>query len=546
MEKIWLNSYDQNVPTTLDYRESSMHEVLTETAGIYSERPALSFFGARLTFKQLERQTNQLANGLLDMGVQAGDKVALLLPNMPQTVIAVYASWRIGAVVVMNNPLYTDSELLHQLNDSGARFLICLDLLVPRMQAIRSKTFVDKIIVTHIRDYLSFPKKQLFPYLARDKHRNIEPAAEIIEWTKLLAGSSDSHPGISVDIDAIAALQYTGGTTGVSKGVVLTHRNFTVNCQQGRAWIPDLKSGESVVLGSLPIFHAFGLFAMNMCVLAGFKNVLIPRPEPKTILDAIQKEQVTLFPGVPTMFIGMLEEPKLKKYNLSSLKICISGAAPCPVEVIRNFEAASDARIIEGYGITEASPATCLNPVVGVNKAGSIGLPLSDTEIKIIDLVDDDKELDVDEVGELCFKGPQVSARGYYNMPDETAATFSDGWLRTGDIAKVDADGYVWIVDRKKDMIISGGYNVYPRDIEEVLYEYPGVIEVCVKGISDSYRGESVKAYVVVRPDVTITENELIDWCRQKLASYKVPKIIEFREDLPKSAVGKILRKELN
>lgn len=545
MEKIWLNSYAKNVPATLDYMQSGIQEILTETAKKYPERPALSFFGATLSFDQMEKQVNQLANGLLRSGAQAGDRIALLLPNMPQIAVAVYASWRIGSVVVMNNPLYTDSELLHQLNDSKARFLICLDLLVPRMQAVQHKTLVEKIIVAHIRDYLPFPKKQLFPYLARDKHRTIEPNKATVEWTKLLNESSDTHPNIPVDIDGTAALQYTGGTTGVSKGVVLTHRNFTVNCQQGRSWIPNLKNGESVVLGTLPIFHAFGLFAMNMCVLAGFKNVLIPRPEAKTILEAIHKERVTLFPGVPTMFIGILNEKKLKKYNLSSLKICISGAAPCPVEVIRNFEAVSSAQIIEGYGITEASPATCLNPVGGLNKAGSIGLPLPDTEIKIVDLVDENKELAIEEVGELCFKGPQVSVHGYYNMPDETASTFSNGWLYTGDIAKVDQDGYVWIVDRKKDMIIAGGYNVYPRDVEEILYEHPDIIEACVKGVADPYRGETVKAYVVMRPGESTNEKDIINWCKKKLASYKTPTIVEFREELPKSAVGKILRKNL-
>lgn len=546
MEKLWLKSYAKGVPANLNYAEQTMPEVLTNTAGKFHNRPALAFFGARLSFEKLEKQVNQLANGLLHMGIKPKDKVAILLPNMPQTVISVYAAWRVGAVVVMNNPLYTDAELEHQLADSEAGFLICLDLLAPRMIALKNKTKIQKIIVVHIRDYLNFPKKQLFPYIARDKHRKINSNPDVLEWDAFLRSSPDTHPGVAVGMDDIAALQYTGGTTGVSKGVILTHRNFSANCQQGLSWIPTLKPGKSVVLGTLPIFHAFGLFAMNMCIFAGFTNVLIPRPEAKTILQAIHKEQVTLFPGVPTMFIGMLNEPSLPKFNLSSLEICISGAAPCPVEVIKKFEEITGAQIIEGYGITEASPATCLNPVGGVNKPGSIGLPLPDTEVKIVDNKDQNSELGKDDAGEICFKGPQVSHHGYYRMQEETDRTFSDGWLYTGDIAKIDADGYIWIVDRKKDMIIAGGYNVYPRDIEEVLYEHPAIVEACVKGIGDPYRGETVKAYVVTRNGESINETEVISWCKRKLAAYKVPTVVEFMEELPKSAVGKILRKDLN
>ncbi len=546
MEKIWLNAYAGGVPSSLNYSRLTLPEVLTRTAEKFPSRPALSFLGVKISFGQLEEQVNRLANAFIHMGVQPGDKVALLLPNIPQISIAVYAIWRIGAVVVMNNPLYTDPELEHQLKDSEARFLVCLDLLVPRMIALRQKTRIQKIIVAHIRDYMGFPKKQLFPYLAKGKHRRVLPGKDTVEWIDLLRSAPDARPTITVGMEETAALQYTGGTTGVSKGVILTHSNLAVNCQQGLAWIPDLEPGESVVLGTLPIFHAFGLFAMNMCIFAGFANVLIPRPEARVILQAIHKERVTLFPGVPTMFIGMLNDPKLPKYDLSSLKICVSGAAPCPVEVIKRFEAVSEAQIVEGYGISEASPAACINPVGGVNKPGSIGLPLPDTEIKIVDMTNPDRECGVDEAGELCFKGPQVSSRGYHRMPEETAGTFSDGWLYTGDVAKIDTDGYVWIVDRKKDMIIAGGYNVYPRDIDEVLFQHPKIMEACVKGVSHPYRGETVKAYVVTRDGEQMSEAEVIEWCKQKLAAYKVPKIVEFRDELPKSAVGKILRKALD
>lgn len=545
MEKPWFKSYAEGVSHHLEYEEVTMSECLSKSARDYPDTTALIYFKTRLSFREFDELVNRMANALVDLGVQKGDPVSLLLPNIPQVAIAAYAVWRIGAVVVMNNPLYTDTELEHQFNDSGSKFLVTLDLLAPRMLALKEKTPIKKMIVAHIRDYLHFPLKQLFPLVAKGKHRTVPKQEGVYEWLELTRTYPSTPLEIQVDFNSIAALQYTGGTTGVSKGVVLTHANFSKNCQQGLAWIKDLKPAESVVLGSLPIFHAFGLFTLNMCVRGVWSLVLIPRPEPEFIMDAIHKNRANLFPGVPTMFIGILNHPKLDTYDLSSLKICVSGAAPCPVEVIRRFEAMSGAQIVEGFGISEASPATSINPIGGINKPGSIGLPLPDTEVKIVALHDPSNEMPVNESGELLIKGPQVSEQGYHNMKEETEATFVNGWLHTGDIARMDEDGYIYIVDRKKDMIIAGGYNIYPRDIDEVLFSHPKIAEACAKGVPDEYRGETVKAFVVVKEGESLSKEEIMQFCREKLAAYKVPKVIEFRTELPKSAVGKILRKEL-
>ncbi len=542
MENIWIKSYG-DVPRNLDYEEIIMPDVLKRSVKNHPNAVSLQFADTKINFRQFNEQVNRLANALTALGVAKGDRVAILLPNVPQVAIAVYAVWRIGGIVLMNNPLYTDKELEHQFNDAGATMLIALDLLVPRMQKLRNKTKIEKIIVTHIRDYLTFPKKQLFPLIARDKHKNIPKADDVVEWTNLLKQYPADTPETEVKFSDVAAFQYTGGTTGVSKGVVLTHSNLSKNCQQGFAWITGLKPEESVVLGSLPVFHAFGLFIVNMCVMGAWSLVLLPRPTTDVIMEAIAKHKINLFPGVPTMFIGILNHPELATYDLSSLDICVSGAAPCPVDVLRRFEKLTGAQILEGYGISEASPATAINPVGG-NKPGTIGLPLPDTTVKIVNTDDHETEMPLGEPGELVVKGPQV-AGGYYNMEDETRETFRDGWLFTGDVAILDEDGYITIADRLKDMIISSGYNVYPRDIDEVLYTHPKVADACAKGIPDPKRGEAIKAFVVVRSGETLTEEELGIFCREHLAAYKVPSAFEFLDELPKSAVGKILRKNL-
>lgn len=545
MEKTWFKSYAGGIPKNLDYEKITVSEALRKTAAEYPDKTALIFLDAKITYKKLNDMVNSFATALIDMGVKPGDKVAMLLPNMPQIVTASYGAWRAGAVVVMNNPLYTDHELEYQLNNSESTVLVTMDLLAPRMIALRPKTKVKKIIVAHIRDHLGFPKKQLLPIVAKDKHRDIPKTEEVYEWLEVIKKYPATDPKISVDFNSLANLQYTGGTTGVSKGVMLTHSNLSCNVQQIRAWFPDFGKGDLVMAGILPFFHSFGLTTvMNFSIWMAGTDILIPRPEPLVILQAIQKYKINFYPAVPTIYVGLLNHPDIAKYDISSIKGCFSGAAPLPVEVIKEFEAKTGAQICEGYGLSETSPVATINPWGGKTKAGSIGLPVPDTELKIVDLDEGTKEMPAGEPGEVLIRGPQVTS-GYYNMPEESAKTVRNGWLFTGDIGQMDEDGYFYIVDRKKDMIIAGGYNIYPRDIDEVLFEHPKIMEACAIGIPDTYRGETVKAFVVLKPGESMTSEDVIEYCKQKLAKYKVPTQVEFIETLPKSGVGKILRKEL-
>ena len=545
MEKPWYKSYAKGVPYNLKYEPTPMSQALARTTEQFPDKTALIFLDSKISYKQLNEMVNRMANAFIDLGVRPGDKVAMLLPNMHQIVVATYAAWRAGAVVVMNNPLYTDKELEYQFNNSESSFLVSLDLLGPRMIALQGKTPIKKIVIAHIRDHLKFPKKQLLPIVAKDKHRNIPPTPNVDEWTGLLKKYPSTDPKISVGFESLACLQYTGGTTGVSKGVMLTHANLSKNVQQIIAWFPGFNKGEITHLGVLPIFHSFGLTAcMNICIWMGWADVLIPRPESQVILEAVHKHRVNFFPAVPTMYVGVLNHPKISQYDLTSIKGCFSGAAPLPVEVIKEFEAKTGSQICEGYGLSETSPVATTNPFSGVTKVGSIGLPMPDTDLKIVDLIGGQKEMPVGESGEILIKGPQVTS-GYYKMPQETAYTLKDGWLYTGDIGKRDEDGYFYIVDRKKDMIIAGGYNIYPREIDEILFEHPKILEACAVGIPDPYRGETVKAFIVLKPGEKMTEEEVIKYCQEKLAKYKVPKIVEFMDSLPKSGVGKVLRKEL-
>ena len=545
MERPWVKAYAEGVPYNLEYEKTVMPRALTRSAMQFPDHPALIFIDTKIGYRQLNEMANRFANALIDLGVQPGDKVAMLMPNMPQLVAAAYGAWRVGAVVVMNNPLYPDTDLEYQFKNSASTILVTIDLLAPRMIRLRPRTPIRKIIVTHIRDHLKFPKKQLLPILAKDTHRNIPPQENVCEWLDLMKKYPALEPRNQADFESLACLQYTGGTTGVSKGVMLTHANLSQNVQQIASWFPTFKRGEITDLGALPFFHIFGLTAcMNICIWMAWADVLIPRPEPQAILKAIHTHKVNFFPGVPTMFVGILRHPRVSKYNLRSIKGCFSGAAPLPIEVIQEFESKTGSQISEGYGLSETSPVATLNPFGGKTKRGSIGVPLPDTDIRIVDLIDGSKGMPVGEKGEIVIRGPQV-ASGYFQMEDETAYAFRDGWLYTGDIGKVDEEGYFYIVDRKKDMVIAGGFNVYPQEIDEVLIQHPKIAEACAVGIPDPYRGETVKAFVVLRTGETMTAEEVIQHCKNNLARYKVPESVEFMEALPKSGVGKVLRKEL-
>ena len=485
---------------------------------------------------------------LIGFGVAKGDSVAILLPNVIPCVAGYYAILKIGAIAVMNNPLYSDRELEHQFNDSGAKVLLTLDLLANRMIDLRAKTGIRQIVYTSIGDYLPFPKSLLFPLVAKKKGlaAAVKEAPDVYRWKPLLAKSAGTAAKADLSFDDTAMYQYTGGTTGVSKGVMLTHGNLSRQVQQLRAWFPTFNRGEEDMLGALPFFHVFGLsVAMNLSIYMGWGDILVPKPQPDALLEVIGKFRPTFAPLVPTMYIGMLSDPIINKTDMTSIKGCFSGSAPLPVEVIRDFEAKTGATIVEGFGMTESTPVTHVNPFAGgKRKVGSIGVPISDTECRIVDLNDGVTDMPVGETGELIIRGPQVM-KGYWNKPEATAETLTEGWLHTGDIAKMDEDGYFYIVDRKKDMIISGGYNVYPRDIEEVFFEHPKVQEATAIGIPHPSRGEQVKVFVVLKTGETATQEELLEYCKGKMAKYKLPTQIEFRDELPKTNVGKVLKKDL-
>lgn len=547
-DKPWLASYEKGVPEFVEYEDVCLPAFLERSAERFPDRSALNFQGYRIQFRQLNEMADRFASALSAFGVTRGDRVALLLPNTIPCVAAYFAVLKIGAIAVMNNPLYSDRELDHQFNDSGAKLLVTLDLLGNRMIDLRPKTRIKQIVITSIGDYLPFPKNWLFPLVAKKKKlaADVKPAEDVFKWKALLADYQPNPPAVALGFEDVAMYQYTGGTTGVSKGVMLTHANLSKNVQQCRAWFPTFKEGAEVMLGALPFFHVFGLTtAMNFAIYMGWENVLVPKPQPEQLLRAIGKYKPTFAPLVPTMYIGILNHANIDRTPLTSIKGCFSGSAPLPVEVIRDFEKRTGAVIVEGYGLTETSPVTHINPFAGgKRKAGSIGLPIPDTECRIVELNDGRTDLPTGETGELMVKGPQVMP-GYWNTPDATAEALVDGWLRTGDIAQMDAEGYFYIVDRKKDMIISGGYNVYPRDIEEVFFEHPKVKEATAIGIPHPKRGEAVKVFIVLKEGATANQEEMIAFCHDKMAKYKWPAEVEFRTELPKSNVGKVLKKEL-
>ena len=546
-DKPWLAHYDKGVPESVNYEEVCLPELLDRSAQKFPDTMALLFQGYKVTYRELKEMVDRFAACLADFGIQKGDSVAILLPNVIPCVVGYYAILKIGAIAVMNNPLYTDRELEHQFNDSGSKLLITLDLLGNRMIDLRPKTSIKQIIYTSIGDYLPFPKNLLFPLVGKKKglKADVKSAPDVYRWKDTLERLNGQPPVVKLSFDDTAMYQYTGGTTGVSKGVMLTHSNLSKQVQHLRVWFPGFNDGEEVMLGALPFFHVFGLStAMNLSIYAGWGHILVPKPQPEQLLEAISKFKPTFAPLVPTMFIGLLNHPGIDQADLTSIKGCFSGSAPLPLEVIRDFEAKTGSTIVEGFGMTESSPVTHINPFIGERKLGSIGLPISDTECRIVDLNDGETNMPLGESGELLLKGPQVM-KGYWNKPEATAETLTDGWLHTGDIGKMDEDGYFYIVDRKKDMIISGGYNVYPRDIEEVFFEHPKVLEAAALGVPHPKRGEQVKVFVALKKGETATEEELLTYCKDKLAAYKLPTMIEFRDELPKTNVGKVLKKDL-
>ncbi len=547
-EKVWLKSYEPEVRPTLDYPEVPVYQFLYDSAAKRPNGDAIIFFNRKFSYGWLKDQVERFATALTAMGVKGGDRVALMLPNCPQIVIGYYGALRIGAIVVLTNPMYVERELEYQMNDSGAQTIVALDHFWPRVAKVKDKTPLKNIIVTGMADYMPFPLSSLYPVKAkRDKLVvGVQPGSGAVSFKQLLAATRPAPPSVAHNwADDTAVLQYTGGTTGLSKGAMLTHKNLVSNVTQCRAWFHRSRWGEEVMLGALPLFHSYGMTSvMNMATSLGSAMILLPRFVVKDVLDNIQKHKATIFCGAPTMYVACNNHPDIKKYNLKSIESCVSGSAALMSETQTKFQDITGGKLVEGYGLSETSPVTHTNPIWGTGKIGSIGLPVSDTDSKIVDLETGEKELPPGEIGELIIKGPQVM-KGYWNKPEETAKSLRDGWLYTGDIAKMDEDGYFYIVDRKKDIIIAGGFNIYPRDVEEVLFEHPKVMEAAVAGIPDPYRGETVKAYVVLKPGETATEEEIIQFCRERMAAYKAPRLVEFRPALPKTMVGKVLRRVL-
>ena len=547
MERVWYSSYDPEVPQSIDCPEESLPVLLERTVKRFGGNRATEFFGASVSYEELWRQIQSLASAFSDLGMKPGTRVAIMLPNCPQAIIAYYATLWLGAVVVMTNPMYVEREMEHQWKDSEAEFLVVLDHLYPKVEKVLPETRIKTVLVTSLREYLPWLLSLLYPLKARKQKlfTAVPYGGRTLNFSQLIKKYPPKVLPCPVSLDDLALLQYTGGTTGVAKGVMLTHRNILANVVQIAAWFPGVRVGGERFLAILPFFHVFGMtVAMNFMLYTGSTAILVPRFEINGFLKTLQGTKPTIFPGVPTIFVAIVNHPKIDRFDLSSIRFCITGSAPMPVEVLRKFEKMTGSVIIEGYGLTESSPVTHCNPIKGVRKPGSIGIPLPDTDCKIVNLDLGTDELPVGEEGELIVRGPQVM-KGYWKMEKETRSALRNGWLYTGDIARMDEDGYTFIVDRKKDMILAGGYNVYPREIDEVLYEHPKILDAVAVGVPDSYRGESVKVFVVVKPGENLTENEVIEFCKARLAAYKVPKMVEFRDSLPKTIVGKILRKEL-
>lgn len=548
-QKPWLKNYPDEIPSTLNYIKQSVQDYLKKAAEEHPSKIAIHFMGKEFTFSEIYESAFKFAGYLQEIGIKKDDRVAIMLPNMPASVISYYGILMAGGIVVQTNPLYMERELEYQMKDSGAKAIITMDILFPRVTKVMAQTDLQHVIVTAIKDFLPFPKNLIYPFIQKKQYGivvNVKHEGNHHLLTEILKQPDRELKEYDFDFEEdLALLQYTGGTTGFPKGVMLTHRNLVSNAAMCRAWLYKTTPGQEVVLGILPFFHVYGMTTvLILSVMDANKMVLLPKFDAETTLKTIQKQRPTLFPGAPTIYIGLLNHPDLKKYDLSSIDSCISGSAALPVEVQQKFEEVTGGKLVEGYGLTESSPVTHANFLWDRPRVkGSIGVPWPDTDAAIFSMETGDP-LPPGEVGEIAVKGPQVM-KGYWNRPEDTADTLRDGWLLTGDLGYMDENGYFYVVDRKKDMIIAGGYNIYPREIEEVLYEHPAVQEVVAAGVPDPYRGETVKAYIVLKDGAAVTEEELNKFARKHLAAFKAPRIYEFRDELPKTAVGKILRRAL-
>lgn len=561
MEKPWLKYYDEGVPATINYPDIPVDQLLARAAAKYPDLPA-TIFGARVgsrlmdakfSYGQLNDSANRFAAALQNMGVKEGDRVGIMLPSCPQFIIAAYGTWRVGGIVVCCNPLYVAREIEHLAKDSGAETFVVMTSLYERVQSIRARTDIKQVVVTNIKEYFPGLLRFLFTLTKEKKegHRVDISGDPGTLWFQDLIRNAPAQPApVEIDREDVAVLIYTGGTTGGPKGAQLTHRNLVSNATVNNVWAKS-KEGRDLIVSVMPFFHSYGLtVGMNTPIANGLTSILIPNPRDlQHVLMAIQKHQATFYPGVPTMVVGMNNFPGVEKYALSSLRFAVSAAAPLAPEVQQRFEEITGCKMLEAYGLTETSPVASMDPV-GRPKDHSVGVPIPDTDIKIVDVETGTQELPPGESGEIIIKGPQVM-KGYWNLPEETAKALrvgpdgEPGWFYSADIGYMDEEGYIHMVDRKKDMIIAGGYNIYPTEVEAVLFEHPKVKEAAVIGIPDEERGETVKAFVVLREGETATPEEIMTFCRERMAAYKAPRLVEFRSDLPKSLIGKVLRRRL-
>jgi long-chain acyl-CoA synthetase len=549
-DRPWMKHYDPGVPQHVDIPDVPLHAFLQDAARKYPDRPCTIFKGHAVTYRQMDELTDRLAAALVDLGVTKGKPVGIFMPNTTQFVMAFYAILKAGGIVVATNPLYTAREIEHQVNDAGVELMLVMSNFYRVMKEVQPKTRLRKLIVTNIKEYLPPVLAFLFGLTKEKKggHRATLTGEDVWLQDVLAKYAHAPAPTVQVGGNDVALFQYSGGTTGLSKAAVALHRNLVANTIQIRGWMPETKEGRETVLMAIPLFHVYGMVAgMSYAIQAAASMVMIPNPRDlKDVLQSIDKFAPTVFPGVPTLYNAINNNPDViaGKYKLTSIKACISGSAPLLRETKDRFEALTGGKLVEGYGLSEAPTATHCNPLNGETRAGSIGLPFPDVDCRIISLDDGKTVLGVGEVGELAIRSPNVM-QGYHNMPGETANSLKEGWLFTGDIARMDEDGYFYIVDRKKELIKPGGYQVWPREVEEEIAKHPKVLEVGVAGVPDAYRGETVKAWVVPKPGETLTEADIRAWCKERMAAFKVPTSVEFRSELPKTTVGKILRREL-
>jgi len=557
IDRPWFAKYDKGVPKSIDYPRAPLYYFLEQSAQKYPDKPCTIFKGAVISYSEMNEITDRIAAALADMGVKKGDRVGIFMPNTPQFVMAYFGILKAGGVVVATNPLYTPAEIEYQSSDAGIEVMFVMTNFYKTIKAAQPKTKIKKLIVTNIKETLPPLLSFLFTLVKEKKQgfRLDAPLGENEYWMQDLIAKYEpsQRPKLEIAPEDTALFQYSGGTTGISKGAVATHFNVLANTLQIRKWMVNIEEGKEIVLMSIPLFHVYGMVAgMLFGMASGASLVMIPNAKDlKDNLDNIAKFKPTIFPGVPTLYNALNNHPDViaGKYDLSSIKACISGSAPLMRETKEKFEELSGGVVFEGFGLSEAPTASHCNPLLGENRTGSIGLPLPDVDAKIISLDDGETEMPVGEIGELVLNSPNVM-KGYHNMPTETANALrklKDGktWLFTGDIARMDEDGYFYIVDRKKELIKPGGYQVWPREVEEVLSTHPKVIEAGVAGIPDPYRGETVKAWIVLKEGESATEEDLKEFCKKSLAAYKIPTHYEFRDELPKTTVGKILRREL-